>query len=444
MDPSEKLNLMWDDFRQNVSLTFNDLREDIDFTDVTLACEDRYIGVHKIIIASGSNFFKNVLKRNKHPHPWIYLRGVKSKDLESIVDFLYKGEVSIVESDLNDFLVLANEIELKGLATEPNIGKDTSHNNRKKKLKQSIEVLQDTKISTKNAVKSEDEADFGKEIQQIVGKSNGTVGGNGFFKMARNFGEDDGSNKIELRNQDAEDLVKHKTYLSHSNLIDENCSDVKIESIHESFKTNNPDINCDEIKADEIGEIGEIEVMDIKDENKDDMQTDIVDNLDNESFNSNMIRNNHARLRNDKSNYLDEEPTMLVKTPEPKYIAPKMPNTYVITHNKDHVKKPAKHDCTVCDKKCNGSQGLERVTFDCELCDHKATQKSSLNTHRRAQHEGLRYTCDQCDYMTTTQTILRSHKNGKHNRTVLACDQCLYTTTWKSSLTRHQETIHNL
>ena len=397
MDPSEKLNLTWDDFRQNVSVTFNDLREDIDFTDVTLACEDRYVEVHKIIIASGSNFFKSVLKRNKHPHPWIYLRGVQSKALEAIVDFLYKGEVSIVESDLNDFLVLANEIELKGLATEPNIGKDTSHNNRKKKLKQSIEVLQDTKISTKKAVKSEDEADFGKEIQQI-----GTVRGD----------------------------------------------ELLVESNHESFQTKNPEINFEKIKADEIGEI---EVMDVKEENKDDIQTDIVDNLDNESLYLNMIRKNHARLRNDKSNYLDEEPTMLVKTPEPKNIAPKTPNTYVITHNKDHVKEPAEHDCTVCDKKCNGSQGLEvhnktapeRVTFDCELCDHKATQKSSLNAHRRTQHEGLRYTCDQCDYMATTQTILKSHKDGKHNRTVLACDQCLYTTTWKRCLTRHQETIHN-
>ena len=36
----EKLCLQWNDFRENVSSAFGDLREDNEFADVTLACED--------------------------------------------------------------------------------------------------------------------------------------------------------------------------------------------------------------------------------------------------------------------------------------------------------------------------------------------------------------------------------------------------------------------
>ena len=37
---SEKLCLQWNDFKDNVINTFGNLREDDNFTDVTLVCED--------------------------------------------------------------------------------------------------------------------------------------------------------------------------------------------------------------------------------------------------------------------------------------------------------------------------------------------------------------------------------------------------------------------
>ena len=37
----EKLWLQWNSLGENTSLAFGDLRQDKEFTDVTLACEDR-------------------------------------------------------------------------------------------------------------------------------------------------------------------------------------------------------------------------------------------------------------------------------------------------------------------------------------------------------------------------------------------------------------------
>jgi len=112
----EKLCLKWNDFQENAISAFGTLREDREFADVTLACEDgQQVEAHKVILASSSPFFLNLLKMNKHPHPLIYMRGMKSEDLLAMVDFLYYGEANINQENLESFLAVAEELQLKGL-----------------------------------------------------------------------------------------------------------------------------------------------------------------------------------------------------------------------------------------------------------------------------------------------------------------------------------------
>ena len=113
---SEKLCLQWNDFQENIKSAFGNLREDNDFTDVTLACEDgQQVEAHKVILVASSPFFQKLLGRNKHPHPLIYMRGMKSEDLLAIVDFLYRGEANVFQENLDSFLAIAEELQLKGL-----------------------------------------------------------------------------------------------------------------------------------------------------------------------------------------------------------------------------------------------------------------------------------------------------------------------------------------
>ena len=82
----EKLCLEWNDFRDNVCSAFGDLRDDKEFTDVTLACEDgQQVEAHKMVLIASSPFLLNLLKKNKHPHPLVFMRGVKFEDLVSMV-----------------------------------------------------------------------------------------------------------------------------------------------------------------------------------------------------------------------------------------------------------------------------------------------------------------------------------------------------------------------
>ena len=98
-----------------IKSVFGNLREDNDFADVTLACEDgQQVEAHKVILAASSPFFQKLLGRNKHPHPLIYMRGMKSDDLLAIVDFLYRGEANVYQENLDTFLTMADEFQLKG------------------------------------------------------------------------------------------------------------------------------------------------------------------------------------------------------------------------------------------------------------------------------------------------------------------------------------------
>ena len=82
MDASEKLCLQWNDFKENITSSFRELRKDRDFTDITLACEDgSQIEAHKVVLASSSPFFMELLKKNRHQHPLLYMRGLKSEAL---------------------------------------------------------------------------------------------------------------------------------------------------------------------------------------------------------------------------------------------------------------------------------------------------------------------------------------------------------------------------
>jgi len=121
---SEKLCLKWNDFQDNINATFGKLRNDQEFSDVTLACEDgQQVEAHKVILAASSPFFQNLLRKNKHPHPLVYMRGVKSEDLWAIVDFLYCGEANVYQENIDAFLAIAEELKLKGLTKSENLDK---------------------------------------------------------------------------------------------------------------------------------------------------------------------------------------------------------------------------------------------------------------------------------------------------------------------------------
>ena len=96
----ENYLLKWNDFEKNLRDGLKALKVSNTFCDVTLVCEDSQLEAHRVVLSVCSNFFQNILTKNCHSHPLLYLKGVKMSDMESIVHFVYHGEANVALEDL--------------------------------------------------------------------------------------------------------------------------------------------------------------------------------------------------------------------------------------------------------------------------------------------------------------------------------------------------------
>lgn len=112
--------LRWSEFQCNVTNSFQSLRVEEDFFDVTLACdEDNQVQAHKVILAASSGYFRGLLKRNPGPNPVLIMpSNVTFRELSHLLDFMYNGEVSIVQDEIESFMSLAEMLKIKGLVEE--------------------------------------------------------------------------------------------------------------------------------------------------------------------------------------------------------------------------------------------------------------------------------------------------------------------------------------
>ena len=114
---TDKFALKWNDFHSNVAKSFQNLRKEEDFYDVTLVSDDqKQISAHKIVLSSCSEYFNYILKQNKqHIHPLLCLEGIGFNELNSVLDYIYHGEVKLHQDDLDKFLRIAQRLKLEGL-----------------------------------------------------------------------------------------------------------------------------------------------------------------------------------------------------------------------------------------------------------------------------------------------------------------------------------------
>merc|ERR1711936_988878 len=120
---SDNFCLRWNDFESNISTSFRELREDSEFFDVTLCCDNGtdVVPAHKVILAACSPLFRKILSRQKNQqNPFLYLKGIRLKEPQAVLNFMYHGEVNVAQDSLNNFLAVAEELAVKGLTTDSN------------------------------------------------------------------------------------------------------------------------------------------------------------------------------------------------------------------------------------------------------------------------------------------------------------------------------------
>jgi len=122
---SEKFCLNWNDFQVSILNSYKNLKDDTSYADVTLVSDDQVqIPVHKFALSSCSSFFKTILLNNPHNNPLLFLNGINSTILKSIVDYIYIGEAQLYHEQLDAFLEVAQKLKIEGLLSTNNVVPD--------------------------------------------------------------------------------------------------------------------------------------------------------------------------------------------------------------------------------------------------------------------------------------------------------------------------------
>jgi len=127
--------LQWEDFDISASNIFKKLRSESDFYDVTLGCTDsngQVLKAHKVILASFSSVFRDMLDQDSstkmNNNTSLLLRGIPYRDLTSILDFIYQGEVKMAEERLSSFLTVAEDLKIDGLCNSRGVSSEDKTN----------------------------------------------------------------------------------------------------------------------------------------------------------------------------------------------------------------------------------------------------------------------------------------------------------------------------
>ena len=91
------------------------LRDQNDFYDVTLMTDDHKAHAHKAVLSAFSPFFKNIFEScNVGEHVILYL-DVKTENLLGILDYIYRGEVSVPVNQIEQFIKAASKLKISEL-----------------------------------------------------------------------------------------------------------------------------------------------------------------------------------------------------------------------------------------------------------------------------------------------------------------------------------------
>lgn len=125
------LSFKWQSFPTHMMTSLDVYYEKQQFVDLSLVCKDGTIlKCHKMVLANSSFFFRRLLLANDHPHPMIVLHDIEADDLKTLVNFMYCGEIQVVQSEVRRLLKLAEILEVIGLRHIPPSSVPDGSNNK--------------------------------------------------------------------------------------------------------------------------------------------------------------------------------------------------------------------------------------------------------------------------------------------------------------------------
>ena len=352
--------LEWTDFYTNFDLNLKVLFKEKRFDDATLVSDDQvYFKAHKLILSVSSPVIKDLLMKNPHPNPTIYLRGIHSTELESIIHYVYSGEIRTSQKKRKKILDIAEDLQMKQL--------------NETLVRNCENIVADVKCEV-----IEDVADI--EDKSFSSKS---------FLSSSEIKVENKDTCNDFKCSNCESTFKRKKYLTRH-----------VRSVHEGSEV----LDCP--KCESIFKHKHNLSRHIKE--KHEGVTYSCDSCSYKATHMSSLKRHQAAIHEGVRHACD---TCSFATTQPGNLR----------RHQDVMHRDARYteDCCL-DAEKRGDIKSHRefihgdVRYPCDQCDYKASKRSNLVSHKRSKHDGVRYFCDSCDYSATRLGYMKAHIESVH------------------------------
>ncbi|KAJ8923025.1 hypothetical protein NQ315_001573 [Exocentrus adspersus] len=100
-------SLRWNNHQNHILAAFESLLQAEALVDVTLVCSGLNVKAHKVVLSACSPYFQKIFSENPCKHPVIVLNSFQGWEVQAIVDFMYKGEIQVVQEQLQSLIKAA-------------------------------------------------------------------------------------------------------------------------------------------------------------------------------------------------------------------------------------------------------------------------------------------------------------------------------------------------
>ena len=390
--------LEWNGYKSTSQTAFHSLFDDVDFTDVTLACDDdgSALQAHKVVLSSCSALFSKILRQNPNPHPLIYLQGVKTLELQLLKRFMYLGRTRVNFGQFESFLEISKRflnqptqqtgvvaskteepIDQKTVAPCPNENEYAEN-----PLSRAMPL---SPIDKKTVPPSPNEL---KPIENATRTSREIrpAGTRGRPRKPPTSPLEYSCLKCSFKSTRKRHLRKHR---------------------RENHPRPKEDFPCPEVGCGFISKL------------KGSLQK-------------------HSSSHSDGKKYLCDECEY---------------STPWVRSFQDHKRKHSGDllCCEQCKFTTTSTRSIEKhkesmhgeSKYLCEICDYKSSSKRTLKRHIERVHEGIRFVCEWCSHQATSTFNLKSHMRRVHEKSSFKCSVCGYNDAEKSRLVLHIKRQHN-
>lgn len=155
-----------------LSSIFEDMYLNERLVDVTLSCSDGQIQAHKLVLAACSPYFSGLFDKLANPfhYPVIVIKDMQIEDLKLIVDFMYRGQVTISQDKMMNLVKSAEGLQINGLSSIDGLitspADEASNSGNKVNLNQRYKKIKRTMNNSASSSSSNNHNQFNRTYQQ--------------------------------------------------------------------------------------------------------------------------------------------------------------------------------------------------------------------------------------------------------------------------------------